>query len=24
MMYWFRTHPEALRRTTPLGEWTWK
>jgi excinuclease ABC subunit C len=22
VMSWFRRHPEALRRTTPLGEWT--
>jgi excinuclease ABC subunit C len=22
MMFWFRTHPEALRRTTPLEHWT--
>ncbi len=21
VMSWFRRHPEALRRTTPLGEW---
>ena len=22
VMSWFRRHPEALRRATPLAEWT--